>query len=57
MFNPYTGDLDNKLSTTLSYRINRVFLSTHAVNEFCKVLLFVDTNNKVCHSKKNVFFK
>ncbi|CAF4533139.1 unnamed protein product, partial [Rotaria sp. Silwood1] len=47
-FNPYTGDLDNTLSTSsLSYRIKHVFLSTQIVDEFCKVLLFVDTNNKI----------
>ncbi|CAF3706497.1 unnamed protein product [Rotaria socialis] len=47
-FNPYTGDLDNTLSTSsLPYRIKHVFLSTQVVDEFCKVLLFVDSNNKI----------
>ncbi|CAF3802236.1 unnamed protein product [Rotaria magnacalcarata] len=47
-FNPYTGDLDNTLSTSsLPYRIKHVFLSTQVADEFCKVLLFVDSNNKI----------
>ncbi|CAF0717369.1 unnamed protein product [Adineta steineri] len=47
-FNPYTGDLENNLTTSsLPYHVKRVFLSTQAVDEFCKVLLFVDTNNKI----------
>ena len=47
-FNPYTGEIDSTLSTSsLPYRVKRVFLSTQIVDEFCKVLLFVDTNNKV----------
>ena len=47
-FNPYTGEIDSTLSTnSLPYRIKRVFLSTQIVEEFRKVLLFVDTNNKV----------
>ncbi|UJR35326.1 hypothetical protein I4U23_028087 [Adineta vaga] len=47
-FNPYTGDLEDNLSTSsLPHRIKRVFLSTQTVNDFCRVLLFVDTNNKI----------
>ncbi|CAF1123636.1 unnamed protein product [Adineta ricciae] len=47
-FNPYTGDFEESLSTSsLPHRIKRVFLSTQIVNDFCKVLLFVDANNKI----------